>query len=163
MQRRGLVFGFLLIGLAAAYGAGALSAHRTTMPDGFGADAAIRELLTRQQSAWNSGDVDSFLRGYWESDQLTFSGSSGITRGYAGVRERYKKSYPDRQTMGKLEFSGLEVRELGANAALVLGHWHLDRQKGDIGGVFSLVLEHFPEGWRIVHDHTSVVLAPPAE
>ncbi len=59
--------------------------------------------------------------------------------------------------MGKLDFSGLEVRTLGPDAALVLGHWHLAREKGDIGGVFSLVFQRFPEGWRIIHDHTSVV------
>ena len=124
------------------------------------AEAPIRELLAKQQAAWNAGDVDTFLLGYWNSDQLTFSGSGGITRGFAGVRERYKRSYSDREAMGKLDFNGLEVRALGPDAALVLGHWHLERRKGDVGGVFSLVFQRFPEGWRIVHDHTSVV-APP--
>lgn len=122
-----------------------------------GAEAPIRELLAKQQAAWNAGDVDTFLLGYWNSDQLTFSSSGGITRGFAGVRERYKKSYPDREAMGKLDFSGVEVRALGHDAALVLGHWHLERRKGEVGGVFSLVFQRFPEGWRIVHDHTSVV------
>jgi ketosteroid isomerase-like protein len=68
---------------------------------------------------------------------------------------RYKKNYPDRSAMGTLDFSNLEFRFLGADAALVLGHWHLKRQKDEIGGVFTLVLQRFPEGWRITHDHTS--------
>jgi uncharacterized protein (TIGR02246 family) len=119
--------------------------------------SAINAVLTMQQTAWNEGKVDVFLEGYWHSSELTFSGSSGVARGFDAVRERYKKSYPDRQAMGKLEFSELEVRMLGADAAMVLGHWHLTREKGDVGGVFTLVFQRSPEGWRIIHDHTSVV------
>jgi len=121
--------------------------------------AAITAVLTAQQSAWNEGKVDVFLEGYWHSDALSFSGSSGVVRGFNAVRERYQKNYPDRQAMGKLDFTGLEVRMLGTDASLVLGHWHLTREEGDIGGVFSLVFQRFPEGWKIIHDHTSVVLS----
>jgi ketosteroid isomerase-like protein len=117
----------------------------------------IRKILDAQQSAWNQGDVDTFLEGYWHSPDLTFSGSAGIARGFDGVLARYKKNYPDRAAMGQLDFSGLEFRFLGKDAALVLGHWHLGRAQGDIGGVFSLVWQRFPEGWRIIHDHTSAV------
>ena len=120
-------------------------------------ESAVRAILGAQETAWNEGKVDTFLEGYWKSDGLTFSGSQGITRGFAGVEERYRKSYPDRQAMGRLDFSGLEFRALGPDRALVLGHWHLTRDKGDIGGVFSLVFQRFPVGWRIIHDHTSVV------
>jgi len=122
--------------------------------------AAIESVLSAQQKAWNNGNVDAFLEGYWHSDELTFSGSSGVARGFNAVRERCKKSYPDRLAMGKLDFSGLEIRPLGTDAALVLGRWHLAREKGDAGGVFSLVFRRFPEGWRIIHDHTSVVADP---
>ena len=119
--------------------------------------AAILAVLNAQQAAWNRGDLDAFLTGYWHSPELTFSGSSGISRGWDGVLARYKKNYPDRAAMGELDFSELEFRFLGPNAALVLGHWHLKREKGDIGGVFSLVWQRFPEGWKIVHDDTSEV------
>jgi beta-aspartyl-peptidase (threonine type) len=118
---------------------------------------AIRKILDAQQSAWNEGNVDAFLEGYWHSPDLTFSGSGGIARGWDGVLARYKKNYPDRAAMGHLDFSDLEFRFLGKDAALVLGHWHLSRAQGDIGGVFSLVWQRFPEGWRIIHDHTSAV------
>jgi uncharacterized protein (TIGR02246 family) len=123
--------------------------------------AAILEVLKNQQANWNKGDVDAFLEGYWNSAELTFSGTSGIARGWDAVRTRYKKNYPDRDAMGQLEFSALEFRFLGSDAALVLGHWHLTRAKGDVGGVFSLVWQRFPEGWRIIHDHTSA--AEPAK
>jgi uncharacterized protein (TIGR02246 family) len=116
---------------------------------------AITAALNAQQAAWNRGDVDAFLEGYWRSPELTFSGSSGVERGWDGVQARYKKNYPDRVAMGQLDFSELEFRFLGPDAALVLGHWHLKREKDEPGGVFTLVWQRFPEGWKIIHDHTS--------
>jgi beta-aspartyl-peptidase (threonine type) len=125
--------------------------------DSEGDRVAITAVLTVQQAAWNHADVNKFLEGYWRSADLTFSGTGGIARGWEAVLTRYKKNYPDQESMGHLEFSGLEFRFLGPDAALVLGHWHLARAKGDVGGVFSLVWQRFPEGWRIIHDHTSAV------
>ena len=122
---------------------------------------AINAILKAQQAAWNRGDVDSFLVGYWQSPELTFSGSNGVSRGWDGVVARYKKNYPDRAAMGELDFSDLEFRFLASDAALVLGKWHLRRETaGDIGGVFTLVWQKLPEGWKIIHDHTSTVVAP---
>jgi uncharacterized protein (TIGR02246 family) len=118
---------------------------------------AITAVLNAQQAAWNRADVDAFLVGYWRSPEVTFSGTGGVTRGWEGVLARYKKNYPDKAAMGQLDFSGLEFRFLGPDAALVLGRWHLKREKDDVGGVFSLVWQRFPEGWKIVHDHTSAV------
>jgi ketosteroid isomerase-like protein len=124
--------------------------------------AAITKILLAQQSAWNLGDVSAFMLGYWNSPELTFAGSSGIARGWEAVQARYKRVYPDQAAMGQLNFSSLEFRFLGTDAALVLGQWHLHRTSDDIGGVFSLVFQRQPEGWRIVHDHTSLV-KPKAE
>jgi beta-aspartyl-peptidase (threonine type) len=121
---------------------------------------AITAALGAQQAAWNRGDVDTFLVGYWRSPELTFSGSSGVARGWDGVLARYKKNYPDQAAMGHLDFSELEFRFLGPDAALVLGRWHLKREKDDVGGVFTLVWQRFPDGWKIIHDHTSAVGAP---
>ena len=123
--------------------------------------AAINAVLKAQQAAWNRGDVEAFLTGYWHSPELTFSGSNGVARGWDGVVARYKKNYPDRDSMGELDFSDLEMRFLGPSAALVLGKWHLKRETaGDIGGVFTLVWQKFPDGWKIIHDHTSTVSFP---
>ena len=120
-----------------------------------GPAGAIRTVLTAQQTAWNRGDIPSFLEGYWNSPELTFAGSDGIVWGYDGLFERYRKTYPDQSAMGELLFSDLETRILSPDAALVLGHWHLKRARGDVGGVFTLVFRRFPTGWRIIHDHTS--------
>jgi beta-aspartyl-peptidase (threonine type) len=126
--------------------------------DGREADQkAIKAVLEAQQSAWNRGDVDAFLVGYWHSSELTFSGSSGVARGWDGVLARYKKNYPDRAAMGQLDFSDLEFRFLGPDSAMVLGRWHLKREQDELGGVFTLVWQRFPDGWKIIHDHTSSV------
>jgi uncharacterized protein (TIGR02246 family) len=121
--------------------------------------AAIQKLMDTQQAAWDRGDLDAFMTVYWHSPDVTFSGTSGVVRGWDAVLTRYKKTYADRDAMGQLQFSGLEYRFLGPDAALLLGHWHLTRAKGDVGGVFSLVWQRFPEGWRIIHDHTSALPA----
>lgn len=150
----------IAMGVAVLCGFGVWNGHRAKA---FGSAAqeadrqAIERVLQEQQKAWNRGDVHAFLTGYWHSPELTFSGSTGLSRGWDGVLARYKKNYPDRAAMGELDFTQLEFRFLGADAALVLGQWHLKREKGDIGGVFSLVWQRFPEGWKIIHDHTSAV------
>jgi len=116
---------------------------------------AIQQVLKLQQDAWNRGDIPTFLEGYWNSPELSFAGSDGIVRGYQGLMDRYKRSYPDQDAMGQLDFSELEIHSLGPDSAMVLGHWHLKRAKGDAGGVFTLIFRRFPTGWRIIHDHTS--------
>lgn len=122
------------------------------------ADEALRELLTAQTAAWNRGDVEGFMQGYWHSEQTTFSGSSGVSRGWQALLDRYRKNYSTRAIMGHLEFSELEITSLGDDAAMILGRWHLDRESGPAGGVFTLVAQRFPDGWRIIHDHTSEVV-----
>src|ERR1700675_4909534 len=102
-------------------------------PNGRQADrSAIRAVLTTQQEAWNRGDIDAFLKGYWHSPDLTFSGSNGIFRGWDAVMARYKKNYPGRSAMGTLDFSKLEFRFLGPDAALALGRCHLKRQREEL-------------------------------
>ena len=127
-----------------------------TAPPEDSAPERIVRLLNEQQGAWNRGDVDSFMKGYWNSPELTFASSSGITRGWQAVLTRYRTNYPDRQAMGHLDFSELEVHALGKDAALVLGRWHLQRSSDELGGIFTLIFQRFPEGWRIIHDHTSL-------
>ncbi len=118
-------------------------------------DEAARALLEMQAEAWNRGDLDGFMTGYWNSPELTFAGAQGITRGWATVHERFARSYPDRRSMGRLTFSDLEITVLDPGAVLVLGRWQLEREADRPGGVFTLVVRKLAEGWRIVHDHTS--------
>jgi len=122
-----------------------------------GAEAEIRKLLADQVSAWNRGDVRGFMQGYWQSSQTTFSGANGTLRGWQAVFDRYSREYPNRQARGALAFSHLEIIVLTPDAALVCGEWALARASDHPSGVFTLVLRKLPEGWRIIHDHTSAV------
>lgn len=120
-----------------------------------GAPAEIEKVLAAQDEAWNRGDIEGFVNYYWKSGGLTFSGANGVTRGWNGLLERYRRTYPNLAAMGKLSFSDLEIQMLAPDAALVLGRWRLDREKDTPGGIFTLVVRELPEGWRVTHDHTS--------
>jgi ketosteroid isomerase-like protein len=115
----------------------------------------ISEVLNMQQEAWNRGDIDAFMDGYWRSEETVFVSSDEVTRGWEKVLDRYKKKYTDRATMGMLTFSNLEITPLGDDAVVVLGAWKLKRAKDEPRGRFTLIFRRFSEGWKIVHDHTS--------
>ena len=117
--------------------------------------AAVRKVLTTQEAAWNAGNIDDFMKGYWQNDSLMFIGKTGITYGWQSTLEHYKKGYPDTAAMGKLAFTLLEVKPLSASYFFVVGRWHLNRSAGNIGGHFSLLLKKIKEHWLIIADHTS--------
>ena len=100
---------------------GSLRAH----PSDASAHKAIRAVLDAQVEAWNRGDVDTFMQSYWNSDKTEFVGSSGIFRGWQAVLERYRKTYPDRRSMGTVQFSDLDITVLSPSAALVVGKYCL--------------------------------------
>ena len=118
-------------------------------------EAAIRKVMEDQAAAWNQGDLDGFMQGYWKSEKLTFLSGTNVTRGWQPTLDRYKKSYDSRAKMGTLTFSGLEITLLGEDAAVVLGDWSLARDKDNPKGKFTLTFRKFKEGWRIIIDHTS--------
>ena len=120
------------------------------------AGKAIREVLDRQVAAWNKGDLEAFMAGYWRSPQLTFSSGKQMLHGWQATLDRYKKRYKSEgHEMGKLSFPDLQVEVLGAESAYVRGQWQLVTSKETLGGLFTLIFKKMPEGWRIVHDHTS--------
>lgn len=118
-------------------------------------EEAIRKVLVDQVEAWNKGDIDSYMKGYWDSEETVFLSGGNITRGYQEVLARYKKTYATREMIGMLEFEDLKVRMLGSNDALVSGIWRLTRKSDRPWGRFTLIVERKKEGWRITHDHTS--------
>lgn len=114
----------------------------------------IKAVMNEQAAAWNRGDLEAFMAGYWKSEKLVFV-SSRVTRGWQPTLDNYKKSYPDKAAMGTLSFTDLEVTVLSKDAAVVLGSWALKREKDEPKGKFTLIFRKFKEGWRIVHDHTT--------
>lgn len=116
---------------------------------------AIRKVMDDQAAAWNKGDIDAFMIGYWRSDKLTFISGTDVTRGWQPTLERYKKTYDSRAKMGVLTFADLEITVLAKDAAVVLGSWSLARATDNPKGKFTLIFRKFKDGWRIVMDHTS--------
>jgi beta-aspartyl-peptidase (threonine type) len=127
-----------------------------------GDEKEIRAVLDAQVVAWNKGDLDGFMAGYWNDDKLTFISGGDITSGWKKTKERYEKRYKaDGKEMGKLTFSDIHVEAFSPNAAMLRGKFELafEKEKDDAKktarGRFTLILRKFPDGWKIVHDHTS--------
>ncbi len=118
--------------------------------------AAVQRVLDDQAIAWNKGDLIGFMKGYIETDELTFFSSNNKTKGWKATLERYQKRYQaEGKEMGKLSFTELSIDLLGTDNALVRGRFHLKLKQESATGIFTLILRKTPAGWRIVHDHTS--------
>ncbi len=115
----------------------------------------IRTVMDTQVSAWNAGSIDGFMKGYWNSPELTFVSGTNVTKGWQPTLERYKKSYDSKAKMGVLTFSDLEITVLSKDAAVVLGSWALQRDADNPHGKFTLTFRKFNDGWKIIIDHTS--------
>ena len=116
---------------------------------------AITNFLEKQRLAWNRGDLDGYMQGYWKSDSLLFVGKTGPKYGWKTTLENYKKSYPDDSAMGTLTFKILQVNVLDLKNAFVLGAWHLKREADEPEGFFTLWLKRIRGEWKIVADHSS--------
>ena len=116
---------------------------------------SIKSVMVKQEMDWSAGNLEAFMEGYWKSDKLRFSSGGNIQRGWQGTLDRYKKRYPDKATMGTLTFSNIEISLLEPDWAVAFGHWKLTLAADTPSGLFTLTFHKFPEGWRIVHDHTS--------
>lgn len=145
-----VAFVFLIIAIGVAYFVIRSDSSESTEQD------AISNILKRQSSCWNNGNIDCFMVGYWKSDSLKFVSSQGVTYGYENVMENYKVRYPSRREMGELSFEIIDFDQLSDDVALVIGKFKLERLMGDADGYFSLVLRKVDGDWVIVADHTSV-------
>jgi len=119
--------------------------------------SAIEHVLRAQQAAWNRHDLDGFMAGYWNSPDLTFFSGARKRDGWQATLDRYRATYASPgHEMGQLEFSALRIEMLGHDAAFVRGAWQLTMPDGKMPhGLFTLIFRRFPDGWKIVHDHTS--------
>ena len=135
---------------AAAAGSGAEEARE-----------AIETVLADQAEAWNRGDLEGFMAGYWRSPELTYTAGGSVHRGWEELLDRYRRAYGEGDAMGRLSFDDLEVHPLSEDAAWALGRWRLELEADTLGGAYTLVLREVEGEWRIVHDHTSTD-APPA-
>ena len=118
-------------------------------------ETAIRKIMADQAAAWNKGNIDEFMIGYWNNDSLVFVGQSGLSYGYNTALANYKKHYDSPDKMGQLFFTLLSIKQLSPDYCFVLGKWLLKRKIGDVGGIYSLLFRKIDGRWQIVVDHTS--------
>jgi len=117
----------------------------------------IRAVLDAQVAAWNAGDLEGFMQGYWNAPGLRFASGGNVRTGWQTTLQSYQAGYPNRDAMGMLSFDDLDIRVLSDDAAYVFGRWRLARggTYDDATGLFTLIFRQHAEGWRVVHDHTS--------
>jgi len=114
----------------------------------------ILDVLAKQKTAWNIGDIEGFMKYYWRSEDFTFQSGNNRILGWNALLTRYKKNYSG-ENMGILDFKDIVVTALSEKSAFVIGRWEVKRKEETLGGLFTLVIQRKPEGWRIIHDHTS--------
>jgi len=141
----------LILALVATLAAGCRTPGRTSS----GVQAKVAAALEQQVREWNAGNLAGFMETYAKSDRIRFASGGDVSLGWQTVFDRYRKRYGDRAAMGTLTFSELDITLLGPDAALAFGRWRLRREKDEPSGLFTLVFRKTPDGWRIVHDHTS--------
>lgn len=118
-------------------------------------EIAIKKILTEQVTAWNEGNLEKFMAGYWKNDSLLFVGKSGPKYGYDVTLENYKKGYPDTAHMGKFTSTIISMKRLSSDHYFVVGKWFLQRSVGDAGGYYTLLFRKINGQWVIIADHSS--------
>jgi ketosteroid isomerase-like protein len=118
-------------------------------------EMAIRKMLSAQVTEWNKGNIEGYMKGYWENDSLLFIGSKGPRYGYETTLKRYKEAYPDAEHMGMLTSTITSVDQLSKEYYFIVGKWELKRSVGDLSGSYTLLLRKIKGQWVIVCDHSS--------
>lgn len=118
-------------------------------------ETSIRQILQRQQDAWNRGDLVAFMKGYWPNDSLMYIGKSGVTYGYRQTLESYQRNYGDTARMGHFTSTIIHMKRISADAWFVVGNWYLKRSIGDASGYYTLLFRKLNDEWVIVADHSS--------
>ena len=118
-------------------------------------EVVIRKMLKQQENAWNEGNLEKFMIGYWQNDSLMFIGKTGPTYGYTNTLANYKKGYPDTSNMGKFTSTIISFKKLSVEYYYVTGKWFLKRTIGDASGHYTLLMRKIKGQWVIVADHSS--------
>lgn len=115
----------------------------------------ILNVLEAQRAAWNEGNLEKYMQGYWKSDSLRFIGKNGVRFGWDETLESYKKGYPTKDEMGNLTFNVISLEGIGEDVAFMIGKWSLTRKENNVFGHFSLIWKKIKGRWLITSDHSS--------
>ena len=132
-----------------------LSGCMSTKMEAENAKTKTKDVLDGQVIAWNKGDLNGYMQGYWKSDSLEFIGRNGVTYGWEKTLQNYQRSYPNAEAMGQLALTVIRVEDINPRMAYVTGKWTLTRTAGNLEGYFTLLFRKIDEEWKIVSDHSS--------
>lgn len=155
MQLRSIIIGLLLIFAVPACTVNLNVNDHQLLGSEVTEEDRIITVIEAQQAAWNAGDIDGFMRGYWMSSDLRFASGGTVTKGWQATRDRYYERYSDCALMGELSFDRLEVGMLAPDAAVVHGAWALQRERDRPSGLFTLIFEQMDGDWKIISDTTT--------
>ena len=116
---------------------------------------AIKAMLSAQVTEWNKGNIEGYMHGYWENDNLLFIGSKGPRYGYGVTLKRYKEAYPDTAHTGRLTSTITRIQRLSRKYYFIVGKWELNRSAGYVSGSYTLLLHKIKRKWVIIADHSS--------
>lgn len=118
------------------------------------AEKEIQSILTSQKAAWNEKNIEGFMEDYWKSENFTFQSGNNRLHGWETLLNRYKQSYSGKN-WAELDFSDIQVKIIGKDYAFALGRYKLTSQDSSKEGLFTIILQRMPDGWKIIHDHSS--------
>ncbi|MDG1718912.1 MAG: permease-like cell division protein FtsX [Flavobacteriales bacterium] len=105
----------------------------------------IKKVLYTQQDCWNNGDIDRLMQGYWNSEKLIFATDKGETTfGWKNTLNRYKSSYPTKESMGELKFEIYDVKLTSKKTSVVNGKWEIIRSK-DLSQLTNKITDQIKE------------------
>ena len=117
---------------------------------------SLQQQFFRSAQAWNRGDLDAFLSDYAPDSAPTFVAGGHVQRGFAFIRSRYAPSFAPGAARDSLRFEEFSVRPISEGFALVTARYVLySNARTASSGPFTLLMQQRPEGWKILHDHTS--------
>ncbi|HVG27782.1 MAG TPA: hypothetical protein VM865_09265 [Acidobacteriaceae bacterium] len=117
----------------------------------------VVKIVLAQQDAWNKGNLEDYLSHYKNAPD-TQAVLASLVRGFDNIRNAYRLNFPNRDAMGTIEDSEVEVRELGETYALATGKYHLTRSRkagGTVDGTFTELFEKTPTGWQIIFSEST--------
>lgn len=115
-------------------------------------ESTILNILNEQAKAWSDNNIEAFMEGYWKNDSLKFYGANGVTYGWQNTLDNYKKRYPSKEHMGKLNFEIKSITKISNYAYYVMGEYFLKRTIGDANGIFMIIFKKLNGEWKIVAD-----------